>query len=77
MLACRRNINYTLFRATTSYIFNRIERTCLMRVQADSAPDLSRRYLRHQMVKNLPAMQETWVRSLGGEDPLEEVMAMH
>ena len=25
-----------------------------------------------QMVKNLPAMQETWVPSLGGEDPLEE-----
>ena len=24
-----------------------------------------------QMVKNLPAMQETWVRSLGWEDPLE------
>ena len=24
------------------------------------------------MVKNLPAMQETWVRSLGWEDPLEE-----
>ena len=23
-----------------------------------------------QMVKNLPAMQETWVRSLGWEDPL-------
>ena len=23
-----------------------------------------------QMVKNLPAMQETWARSLGGEDPL-------
>ena len=28
-----------------------------------------------QMVKNLPAMQETWVRSLGGEYPLEEGMA--
>ena len=28
-----------------------------------------------QMVKNLPAMQETWVRSLGWEDPLEEEMA--
>ena len=28
-----------------------------------------------QMVKNPPAMQETWVRSLGGEDPLEEGMA--
>ena len=26
-------------------------------------------------VKNLPAMQETWVRSLGWEDPLEEGMA--
>ena len=24
------------------------------------------------MLKNLPAMQETWVRSLGWEDPLEE-----
>ena len=29
------------------------------------------------MVKNLPAMQETWVRSLGQEDPLEKGMAMH
>ena len=27
------------------------------------------------MVKNLPAMQETWVRSLNWEDPLEEGMA--
>ena len=30
-----------------------------------------------QMVKNLPAMQETWVRPLGWEDPLEEVIATH
>ena len=30
-----------------------------------------------QMVKNLPAMQETWVRSLGMEDPLEKGMAMY
>ena len=29
------------------------------------------------MVKCLPAMQETWVRSLGGEDPLEKEMAIH
>ena len=28
-------------------------------------------------VKNPPAMQETWVRSLGWEDPLEEGMATH
>ena len=30
-----------------------------------------------QRVKNLPAMQETWVRSLGWEDPLEKGMATH
>ena len=30
-----------------------------------------------QMVKNLPETQETWVQSLGGEDPLEEEMATH
>ena len=30
-----------------------------------------------QMVKNLPAMQETWVRSLGQEDPLEKGVAIH
>ena len=30
-----------------------------------------------QMVKNLPTMQETWVPSLGLEDPLEKRMATH
>ena len=30
-----------------------------------------------QTVKNLPAMWETWVRSLGWEDPLEKGMAIH
>ena len=30
-----------------------------------------------QVVKNPPAMQETWVRSLGWEDPLEKGMAPH
>ena len=30
-----------------------------------------------QMVKNLPTMQETQVRSLGREDPLEKKMANH
>ena len=29
------------------------------------------------MVKNLPAMHETWVQSLGGEDPLEKGMATY
>ena len=30
-----------------------------------------------QPVKNPPAMQETWVQSLGGEDPLEKGKASH
>ena len=30
-----------------------------------------------QLVKNLPAMWETWVRSLGWEDPLEEETVPH
>ena len=30
-----------------------------------------------QLGKNLPAMQETWLKSLGWEDPLEEGMATH
>ena len=30
-----------------------------------------------RMVKNMPAMQETCVRSLGWEDPLEKEMATH
>ena len=30
-----------------------------------------------QSVKNLPAMQETWVQFLGLEDPLEKEMATH
>ena len=37
-------------------------------------------FLGDTVVKNLPAMQktqETWVQSLGGEDPLEEEMATH
>ena len=29
------------------------------------------------MVKNLPAKQETWVPSLGGDDPLGKEMATH
>ena len=33
--------------------------------------------LEAQLVKNLPAMQETWVRSLGWEDPLEKGNTTH
>ena len=34
-------------------------------------------FLAAQTVKNLPAMQETWVQSLGWEDPLEKRMTTH
>ena len=37
----------------------------------------SRASLVAQMVKNLPAMQETWVQSLGWGDPLEKGMSTH
>ena len=30
-----------------------------------------------QTIKRLPAMRETWVRSLGREDPLQKAMATH
>ena len=32
---------------------------------------------RDWMINNLPAVRETWVRSLGWEDPLEKEMATH
>ena len=34
-------------------------------------------FLVAQTVKNLPAVWETWIQSLGWEDPLEEAMATH
>ena len=34
-------------------------------------------FLVAQMVKNMPAMRETWVQSLGCEDPLEKKLATH
>ena len=39
--------------------------------------DMMWAFLVAQLVKNLPAMWETWVRSLGREDPLEKEMATH
>ena len=51
------------------------------RKKSDMTEHLSTRILRAslvaQMKKNLPAMQETWVRSLGWEDLLEKEMATH
>ena len=38
---------------------------------------ITRASLIAQLVNNLPAMQETWVQSLGWEDPLEKETAAH
>ena len=43
----------------------------------DAAYDCSMASLVAQTVKRMPAMQETWVQSLGREDPLQESMATH
>ena len=40
-------------------------------------PQYSWAFLVAQLVKNLLAVQETWVQSLGQEDPLEKEMATH
>ena len=39
--------------------------------------EIASKYFVAQLVKNPPAMRETWVQSLGWEDPLEEGMATH
>ena len=44
---------------------------------SSSSSTISGASLVAQMVKRLPAVQETWVRSLGREDPLEKEMATH
>ena len=38
---------------------------------------MSQDFLVAQTVKNLPAMREAWVQSLGWEDPLEKGMVTH
>ena len=46
-------------------------------VKAELKRSFTRASLVAQLVKNPPAMQETWVRSLGWEDPLEKGKATH
>ena len=61
---------------TQSYLFHTILDFSSELLNSESL-DLSIAFLVAQMVKNPPAMQETWVRSLGWEGPLEEGMATH
>ena len=48
-----------------------------MAIIAFSLPNANAGLPGGSVVKNLPVMQETWVPSLGREDPLEEGMATH
>ena len=50
-----------------------VENVCVYRYLMD----LIRASLVAQRLKHLPAMRETWVQSLGQEDPLEKEMATH
>ena len=43
----------------------------------DNSSDSTVYHVMTQVVKNLPAMQETWVQSLSQEDPMEKGMATH
>ena len=54
-----------------------MEELVLRRGMGKSQNNRQRASLVAQMVRNLLAMQETWVRSLGAEDPLEKETATH
>ena len=56
------------------FLSNRMQRNCKNNRKQRNSVRVS---LVTQMVNNLPAMQETWIRSLGWEDPLEKGMATH
>ena len=58
-----------------SFIQSRL--SCLFILFLLSTSHFCRASLVAQLVKNLPAMQETWLWSLGQEDPLEKGMATH
>ena len=48
-----------------------------MQVTKIITPKMFRASLVAQRLKHLPSVRETWVRSLGQEDPLEKEMATH
>ena len=48
-----------------------------MKILLQFGPFISMTSVVVQTVKNLPAMQETWVQSPGRKDPLEKGMAIH
>ena len=84
-LCCRAEINTTLqINFNTSIHFLKIKKDLLwpQEPQFPSDQETSKYIRKHsslvaQMVKNLPAIWETWAQSLGREDPPEKGMATH
>ena len=64
----------------STYRLQTFSKALCSRALSDESPklfDILWASLVAQMVKKLPARQETWVQTLGQEDPLEKVMATH
>ena len=57
-------------------MLNKVPRNLSWAVKLEN-PSLKETQQVAQMVKNLPAMKETWIQSLGREDPLEKGLATH
>ena len=57
-------------------MLNKVPRNLSWAVKLEN-PSLKETQQAAQMVKNLPAMKETWIQSLGREDPLEKGLATH
>ena len=77
-----RNINNLRYADDTTLLAESEEelKSLLMKVKEESEKaglTLNRASLVAQRLKRLPLMRETWVRSLGQEDPLEKEMATH
>ena len=57
-------------------MLNKVPRNLSWAVKLEN-PSLKETQQVAQMVKNLPAMKDTWIQSLGREDPLEKGLATH
>ena len=69
--------NYVMVLLTRKVFSPEGKKICPALRECDSASSDSLVLILVQLVKNLPAMQEIWVQSLGWEDPLEKEMATH
>ena len=67
--------NHSFVGRVMSLLFNKLSRLVITFLPSSKRLLIS--WLQSQRLKRLPPMQETWVRSLGREDPLEKEMVAH